>query len=131
MAFGTWSLAMMLPMATQPSPCASAWAGFMRAPWKWAVRPPASMAASCRQPWSGVLATRAAMVSAALQPLASSATPRGPRRGSVRCCVSTPPVRAARKGTRAPMPMEEVVQAAPNWPVRGQCPRIEKVMPPF
>ncbi|MFC7553758.1 hypothetical protein ACFQU7_18285 [Pseudoroseomonas wenyumeiae] len=29
------------------------------------------------------------------------------------------------EGHAAPMPMEEVVQAAPNWPVRGQCPRRE------
>ena len=50
-----------------------------------------------------------------LKPFVSfGASPRGPRRGSVRCCVSTPPTPGATKGTREPTAMEEVAAAAPN-----------------
>src|SRR5260370_23892877 len=46
--------------------------------------------------------------------------PSGPRRGSVRCCVSTAPMPARAKTQRLPTARLDVVTAAPSIPVRAQ-----------
>jgi hypothetical protein len=70
----------------------------------------------------------ASTVSCALHPDSSSAMPRGPRRGSLLCCVSTAPIPAFANGQRLPTPMLDVEMPIPNIPVRAQRPAIENVI---
>src|SRR5262245_21863810 len=76
----------------------------------------------------GFSCTRAAIAWRAEWPAANSSSPRGPSRGSVRCCVSTAPTPARAKGQRLPTPILDVVTAAPNIPVSRHIPTTEKVM---
>ncbi len=95
MAGGTSALARMLPIAHTSCAGAALISGLTRAPLNAAVLPAASSTAIWRHCACGVEATSASIVSCAEQPERSRAIPRGPSRGSVRCCVSTAPTPAA------------------------------------
>ncbi len=76
----------------------------------------------------GVLATAASIAAPTSTPSASSASMRGPSRGSVMFCDSAMPIPLRQCRQRLATLMLDEATAAPSWPVRSSQAAIDRVM---
>src|SRR5229473_2316972 len=120
----------MLPAAAQLRQTFAFTMDVILAPLKTAPLPSAAMTASCRHRRSGSVFSRSWIMSSGDEPRLRRSRILGPRRGSVRCCVSTAPTFASAHAQRLPTAIDDVETTAPSMPVLGHRPAIENVMCP-